>query len=171
MRHTSTETKLVLLLLVIALGVAVAGGVASAQVPCQVGDPCDIGQWDPPMNSAVVARHAVVLHTGEVLLWEDGSATTLWDPIANTFALVPAPDDLFCSGHCSLADGRVLVIGGKSEGFQSWPGETNTPLILLKLSRRLNLVVTDNDPLRSSSSSVTVGVLYAAAKRFHTPPT
>lgn len=56
-----------------------------------------------------------LLHTGEVLLWNgqsNGYDAYLWNPTTNTFTAVPSNDNIFCSGHASLADGKILVAGG-----------------------------------------------------------
>ena len=43
---------------------------------------------------------------------EDGASPTVWNYVTNVFTSVPAPADLFCSGHAALADGRILAVGG-----------------------------------------------------------
>ncbi|MFB7594865.1 galactose oxidase-like domain-containing protein [Streptomyces sp. NPDC056160] len=67
--------------------------------------------------------HAVLLHTGKVLLVA-GSGNNqanfdakrfdsrVWDPVRGTVKKVPTPDDLFCTGHTQLGDGRILIAGG-----------------------------------------------------------
>ncbi|MFE1914490.1 radical copper oxidase GlxA [Streptomyces anandii] len=67
--------------------------------------------------------HAVLLHTGKVLLVA-GSGNNqanfdvkrfdsrVWDPVRGTIRKVPTPNDLFCTGHTQLADGRILIAGG-----------------------------------------------------------
>ncbi|GAA3839052.1 radical copper oxidase GlxA [Streptomyces chiangmaiensis] len=67
--------------------------------------------------------HAVLLHTGKVLLIA-GSGNNqanfdkkqfdsrIWDPVKGTIKKVPTPNDLFCTGHTQLADGRILIAGG-----------------------------------------------------------
>ncbi|MEV6990325.1 galactose oxidase-like domain-containing protein [Streptomyces sp. NPDC093228] len=67
--------------------------------------------------------HAVLLHTGKVLLIA-GSGNNqdnfdkkqfdsrLWDPVKGTIKKIPTPNDLFCTGHTQLADGRILIAGG-----------------------------------------------------------
>ncbi|GAA5044034.1 radical copper oxidase GlxA [Streptomyces similanensis] len=84
------------------------------------------GHWDIvefPKEYRQDTIHAVLLHTGKVLLVA-GSGNNqanfdarrfdsrLWDPVAGTVERVPTPDDLFCSGHTQLADGSVLIAGG-----------------------------------------------------------
>lgn len=111
---TGVVTRLCLLLLIILVSFAAAGGVANALTP----GPSEVGQWEGPFATPVVGRHAIVLPTGKVLLFATGSDAKLWTPPAiegtggGSFIDKPAPDNLFCSGHCSLADGSVVVIGG-----------------------------------------------------------
>jgi hypothetical protein len=76
-----------------------------------------VGQWSSPQVWPLVAVHASLSPTGNVLLWEDWSESPgserVWNP--NTGAFVPVPltvDNRFCAGHINLADGRTLVVGG-----------------------------------------------------------
>ena len=78
-----------------------------------------MGEWVPVSDSPVFVVHAAVLRTGKVLLFS-GTAETIyplvshtWDPATETFSVAqPYGEDLFCSGHTFLADGRLLVAGG-----------------------------------------------------------
>ncbi|WP_327315307.1 kelch motif-containing protein [Streptomyces sp. NBC_01235] len=67
--------------------------------------------------------HAVLLHTGRVLLVAGSGNnqdnfdakrfdTRIWDPVKGTVKKVPTPNDLFCTGHTQLANGSVLIAGG-----------------------------------------------------------
>ena len=104
-------TQLCLLLLIIPL--TSVGGVAYAQ------DASVVGQWETlTIPAPVVGIHAIVLWTGKVLLYSSGSTAHLWDPTSDptsdpesAFEENYVVSNIFCSGHCSLADGRVLVIG------------------------------------------------------------
>ncbi len=98
-----------------------------------------LGTWDSVLiESKVVAVHAHLLHTGKVLLFH-ARATPIWsrlfdpesntisadnqvvpnwpkqyvdpiDPIKSVYIEAPA---IFCSGHCFLRDGKLLVAGGE----------------------------------------------------------
>jgi hypothetical protein len=71
----------------------------------------------------VNAVHAVLLHTGEVLIVAGSGNDTgafnaghfesvIWDPRTNTFEKIKTPSDMFCGGHAILPDGKVLIAGG-----------------------------------------------------------
>src|SRR6266850_888276 len=91
----------------------------SASVPITVSSatPDLVGQWAPPVTWPLVAVHAHLLPTGEVLAssgQELGSTASLWDPTTNAFTSVNVTTgtNIFCGGHCHLVDGRVIVAGG-----------------------------------------------------------
>lgn len=91
----------------------------------------------PPQDSKVTAVHACLTRLGQVLFFHCRSYpfwTRIYDPVSNTvFAdnyVVPKwpvfyeagentpaypiqPSKIFCSGHCFLPDGRLLVAGGE----------------------------------------------------------
>jgi len=84
------------------------------------------GHWDIiefPKKYRQDTIHAVLLHTGKVLLVA-GSGNNqanfdakkfdsrIWDPVKGTVKKVPTPNDLFCTGHTQLADGKILIAGG-----------------------------------------------------------
>ena len=82
----------------------------------------DEGKWESLPDSPVFVVHAAVLHTGKVLLWS-GTAevgypneSRVFDPVAGTFTAQAYDQDLFCSGHAWLADGRLCVAGGAPNG-------------------------------------------------------
>lgn len=88
------------------------------------------GRWTtltPP--GGVRAIHATLLKDGRVLLiagsGNQGSnfiagtfKTLIWNPATNAFKEVATPADMFCSGHVTMPDGKILVAGGNA----SYPG-------------------------------------------------
>ena len=44
--------------------------------------------------------------------WQQPQPTYVFDPTANTYTEVDAPDSIFCAGNVLLPDGRVITIGG-----------------------------------------------------------
>ena len=78
--------------------------------------PSTTGVWSAVMNWPMVAVHAHLLPTGNVLAWSDytnNGGAQIWHPSTNTFTV----DDfllgnLFCAGHGFLADGRLMITGG-----------------------------------------------------------
>ena len=99
--------------------IAVASGAGSGG-----GDPATIGRWDSPFDIGVIGVHAVVLHTGKVLLFYRTETTTktaqLFDPTTGQLTDVSPPVDLqhnmFCSAHVVGPDGEVFVAGGLQWG-------------------------------------------------------
>jgi Domain of unknown function (DUF1929) len=88
-------------------------------------DPSDAGRWEPIEHQfRWLPVHTALLHTGKVLAF-GGSGNDrqnlaaphraeLFDPVAGTVTTVEQDlaADVFCSGHCFLPDGRLLVAGG-----------------------------------------------------------
>lgn len=78
------------------------------------------GQWSGIKSWPIIAIHATLLPTGNVLVWPRGidrqstSDARVWDPDPERW-VAWAPNmrtNLFCAGHNSLPDGRLLVTGG-----------------------------------------------------------
>ena len=67
----------------------------------QVGsDPSVVGQWSAPVSWPVVAVHAVLMHSGNVLVWQSGATAKVWNPASGVFTNAPDPfTDIFCNGH------------------------------------------------------------------------
>src|SRR5262249_34203554 len=79
-----------------------------------------LGQWNGPFTWPVVGVHMTLLQTGKVLIFDGqtfGHDKRVWDPTTGTFTSVPSADNdnVFCSGHSTLRDGRVLVAGGNDQ--------------------------------------------------------
>ncbi len=92
-------------------------GKAGQTQPASGEDPALVGWWQEPILWEVIAIHAAVMHTGEVLHYsypgeEPGSVARLWDPTTERFTDVGMNADLFCSGHSLLGDGSLYVTGG-----------------------------------------------------------
>ena len=79
---------------------------------------------NPTFELNSIAVHLAMLPTGKVILfsgdheniwnWNKGESS-LWDPQNPYFQNDPKLNrNLFCSGHCFLPDGRLLVAGGQS---------------------------------------------------------
>ena len=86
------------------------------------GEWTDIGPIETPDGEPVEVVHAAMLRTGWVLFIEAAcrpnspSLTPLWNSLNRTtveFKLpTPPTDNLYCSGHSFLSDGRLLAVGG-----------------------------------------------------------
>ncbi len=100
-------------------------------------NPFEVGQWEPSFTSESVVGHASVLPNGKVLHW---SPNAFFPPLAPTWSRLWTcvltgglcdPDvaganlqnvyyygnDLFCSGHSFLPDGRLFTSGGNTFGL------------------------------------------------------
>ena len=67
------------------------------------------------------AVHSILLHTGDVVFWGyggdfgDPTNNYLWNSVTEEVETLPqVPVELFCAGHSSLADGRIMAVGGTS---------------------------------------------------------
>src|SRR5262245_1394746 len=81
-------------------------------------DPSVVGQWSPLVDVGMEGIHAHLLPTGKVLIYgyhtddPHKDAPRIWDPATGATTLVYVPQNIFCSGHSFLADGRLFVAGG-----------------------------------------------------------
>jgi chitodextrinase len=79
------------------------------------GNPAVTGYFNTPTNWPVVTVHINLMPNGKVLAWDGqdlGTIGTVWDPVIGTFVTIPSPNNLFCSSHAGLPDGRVMAAGG-----------------------------------------------------------
>jgi hypothetical protein len=92
------------------------GGTDVRAAPRAPAAPEEIGQWSPSIPGpfrGVEGVHAVVLHTGWVLLLR-GLDAFVWDPVTGNATRMNPPEDLFCAGQTVLGGGDVLFAGGKA---------------------------------------------------------
>jgi len=98
-----------------------SAGLSAIAAPISVtvdnsGNLAAVGSWSSPVTLPAVAVNLILLNNNKILFYQDGSTPTIWDYVNNTFTSVPAPANLFCSGHAALADGRIVVVGGYGGG-------------------------------------------------------
>lgn len=84
------------------------------------------GRWTvADYQLPIRAIHSTLLKNGKVLLiagsgndldaFTAGSfKASVFDPVTGTFVTLNVPKDMFCAGHVTLPDGRVLIQGGTS---------------------------------------------------------
>lgn len=103
--------------------------------PPVAGAPELVGRWDVLETELPIrAIHTTLLHDGRLLLiagsGNDGNLfaagtfrAVVWDPVTNDFTEIPVPYDMFCAGHVTLPDGKVLLAGGTA----AFPEEDQGP--------------------------------------------
>jgi hypothetical protein len=80
------------------------------------------GQWSSVMNWPAIGIHGHVLPTGKVMFWDSSDNARSWDPATGTItALAHAGQNIFCSGHSFLTDGRLFLAGGHVTSFVGLP--------------------------------------------------
>lgn len=102
-----------------------------APAPLPPPPPDQVGSWSTLMNWPIVAAHAIFTHTGSILVmdgWVAPNPADVFNPATENLTPMNNPFDLdiFCSGHTTLADGRVFIAGG--HGFSSTIGIKNTSI-------------------------------------------
>ena len=103
---------------VVALATVVLGLLAAPQSSFALeGTPGQVGQWGSLMTWPVQGKHMTLLHNGKVLVWAKGEEAHVWDPTTGSITAKPAPfGDIHCGAQVTLADGRVMVVGGQNGG-------------------------------------------------------
>lgn len=103
--------------------------------PVEPGAPETVGKWQVQQTPMPIrAIHTTLLNDGRLLLiagsgndgnnFEAGSfRAVVWSPDTNIFTDVPVPYDMFCAGHVTLPDGKVLLAGGTG----AFPEEDSGP--------------------------------------------
>lgn len=106
------------------------GSVTPPQPPAN--DPASQGKWTVlDYQMPIRAMHSTLLKNGKILLiagsgnsvdnFEAGSfKASVFDPISGVFNTLDVPKDMFCAGHTTLPDGRVLIQGG-TKSYPSTP--------------------------------------------------
>jgi hypothetical protein len=112
-------------------GTSVYGSSNTAPPPPPSPTPDQVGSWSSLMSWPLVAAHSILMPNGKLLLmdgWVAPNPTQLFDPVTNTLTSMinPFGRDIFCSGHTTLPDGRVLIAGG--HGFTNTIGIDATSL-------------------------------------------
>jgi hypothetical protein len=91
-------------------------------------DPSVIGQFAGPFSWPLVSVHGILMPTGKVLLYDDHTTSAgvqVWNPATGSLASRPYnANNLFCSGHTLLPDGRVLAAGGHVNAYVGIPDTT-----------------------------------------------
>jgi len=92
-------------------------GLSTTSTPVTItvdnsGNPAVVGSWSAPVQTPAVAVNLMLLPNNKLFFYQDGASPTLWDYTNNNFSSIATTQDVFCSGHAALADGRMLVVGG-----------------------------------------------------------
>jgi plastocyanin len=138
----------------------------SAVPPIDVCELPDVGYWEVlPVDSHVLAVHAVLMHTGQVLFFAGSGnnvpnfnarlvKSVVWDYEAGTFFDPGCPFDVFCAGQTVLPDGKVLVAGG-TDAYDDFVGSQASYLFDPDLRQWIR--VDDMDAHRWYPTLVTLG--------------
>lgn len=109
--------------------------VADPPPPGDYGPAGEVGEWTvSDTEMPLRAIHTTQLSDGRVLLiagsGNDGNRfaagqfdAMVWNPTTDTYTDVPVPYDMFCAGHMTLPDGKVLIAGGT----EAFPTEDDGP--------------------------------------------
>src|SRR4029453_15298249 len=84
---------------------------------CSVaGTPQQIGEWSAIAPTPEIATHTTLMGNGKVLFYRS-NPTPVKSYVLNPDTPVieqhgTTPNQIFCGGHATLADGRVISVGG-----------------------------------------------------------
>ncbi len=96
--------------------------VAGTPRPPTDTDPVVIGKFDAPISYPITPVHLALLSNGKVAMWDGFEAAVnsehTWDPWTRQFDAIPTGRNLFCAGHITLTDGRLLVAGGHIQAYE-----------------------------------------------------
>lgn len=96
--------------------------------PSRFGEWNQVGRIQTEEGEQIDVVHAAMLHTGWVMFIEaacglEASRTPLWNPFNRDEVEIRLPasptDNLYCSGHSFLSDGKLLVVGGGGDLFDT----------------------------------------------------
>jgi len=82
------------------------------------GNPAATGLWSGIFGWPLVSVHLNLLSDGRVLAWDRFNSGNpdpqVWDPVTSAFQSAPLNDsaNLFCGASMTLADGRLMSVGG-----------------------------------------------------------
>ena len=118
MRYSCTLARRGALATVLLLYVLAGAVRCNAQATTQ-------GQWSDVATWPTRAVHTTLLPDGRVFFvsyYTESLQPHIWDPGSNTFTTTAASTHaLFCAGHTTLADGRVLIAGGHIADYVGYP--------------------------------------------------
>ena len=110
------------------------GAVTTVPLELDADRAADDGVWRIlDFDSQILAVHAALLHTGDVLFFSGSGAdpddhdahryrTRVWHYPRARFSAPRTPIDLFCAGQAFLPGGRLLAAGGTSRYHPSFRG-------------------------------------------------
>ena len=85
-------------------------------------DPDKIGSFAKPTPFPITPVHLSLLRDGRVAMWDGFDAAVnsehTWDPWTGQIDAIPNGRNLFCAGHITLSDGRLLVAGGHVQAYE-----------------------------------------------------
>lgn len=96
--------------------------VPGTPVPPTDTSPSTIGSYAAAQAWPIVPVHMSMTSDGKVAAW-DGFDAALnserrWIPETGAFEQIPSGRNLFCAGHITLQDGRMLVAGGHINAYE-----------------------------------------------------